>query len=138
MDVFQEWVEAGHDLDFALRLVPLFTSPQFETIERDPAFRMNHTMRHGGVSLSDLQAIAGLWKTVLELFCDRTFTNWHSLIDAVRGWFHPSFGIRGVPEGYFEIREETAVNGTVVAITPVSLWRCLRGVGLAAPGGVLA
>ena len=29
-------------------------------------------------------------------------------------------------------------NGTVVALTPVSLYRCPRGVGLAAPGGVLA
>ena len=29
-------------------------------------------------------------------------------------------------------------NGTVVALTPVSLYRCPRGVGLAALGGVLA
>ena len=109
LDVFQDWVEAGHDLDLALRLVPLFTSPQFETIEQDPAFRMNHSMRFGGVSLSDLEAIARLWKSVLELLSDRTFANWHSLIDAVRSWFHPSFGGRGAPEGYFKIREETAV-----------------------------
>ena len=32
----------------------------------------------------------------------------------------------------------SGTNGTVAAVTPVSLWRCLRGVGLAALGGVLA
>ena len=35
-------------------------------------------------------------------------------------------------------QEGTATNGTVVALTPVSLYRYPRGVGLAVPGGVLA
>ena len=50
-----------------------------------------------------------------------------------------SNGRSDYPDLYLSTVDYTTIpNGTVVALTPVSLYRYPRGVGLAVPGGVLA